>query len=183
MIAKTLYHITLTTGHVAVTPRAAIENSSVIAALAPLVTDTPANVPPVGWGLKLYRPKALHGRSECWAMTQTANAVDGAAMFTVSAASNPSHDRRPNFVHCVACWSPALSKAAWHIARDCAAAGGLPMAHGVQRPHHFPWLAVALDVGIQCASPNELHMLGDFERCFAWTLIESRQRRQGQMAA
>ena len=182
MIAKTLYHLTLNTGHVAVTPRAAIENSSVIATLTPLVTDTPADVPTVGWGLKLFRPQALHGRKDCWAATQTAHAVDGAAMFTVSAAKNLSHDRRPNFVHCVACWNPALSKAAWRIAKDCAAAGGLPMAN-VQRPHHFPWLAIALDVGIQCASLEELGMLGDFERCFAWTLIENRQRRQGQMAA
>lgn len=41
-----------------------------------------------------------------------------------------------------------------------------------RKPRSTPWLAVQLHPGMFQSPLEEIKMLGDFERCFAWAILE-----------
>lgn len=156
-----LHHLTLTTGHVARTTRAEVR-SAVIMSLAPLAQSGGGTVPCFGWNVEVRRPQPHSTEALC----------NGAASFIVHDAVRAPLMPSP-LVRCVVCWQAERSNDAWDLAKQAAQDSRLPTTASIRQPREVPWLAVMLCPGIMDLSPVAIAALGDFERCFAWTLIES----------
>lgn len=156
-----LTHVTLMTGHVARTPRTEVLDQA-IAYLAPVAEGRCHDIPEVGLWIDVFRPKGEDGAT-----------LDGTASFSVS--SILTQGRVP-FVHCVACWDPVMGEMAWAKAEELGQQTGLPSCPGLKRPDRTPWLAVAITPNMFLSGMQTIGLLGDLERCMAWTLIEQGRR-------
>lgn len=159
---KTVNHLTLTTGHLRVSPRAEVSDD-VIARLRPLVAAQEGPVPGMpGWFLDFMLPLDEATRQR----------KDGAAFFQIAQATGMSNT--PAII-AVAAWDAAMADTAWSMAEQgylplMAVTGGKPAP--VQP--ELPWLAVWLTPFALEANPEDVAAFGDLERCVFWTLAETR---------
>lgn len=152
-------HLTLTTGHLRVSPRAEVSDD-VIAQLRPLVAAEGGEIPAMpGWYLDFVFP-----------LTQEGERQPGAAYFQI--AREPGMGETPAIM-AIAAWEPAAADKAWFMAtmsyRPFQALGGKP---ALAQPK-LPWLAVWLTPFALDAPPEKLAAFGDLERCVFWTLVET----------
>lgn len=144
-------HYTLNTGDSVESPRSAVADAA-IAALRPLLAR--GGQLPAAFGA--YRVEVSH--------------APGGAMFSIHRGAHP-------IVLCAVSWDPATAEMMWsHIERVYLDLGDTPsrVAPGklAERPESTPWLAVVILPTILLESRNDISWLGDFERCFAWALLE-----------
>jgi hypothetical protein len=152
-----IQHITLNTGHTVAQPRTAI-SAEAITALVPIVRAGRGQIPNLSpWHVEITREA-------------------GAASFHIQRG-------KEMVVMCVLCWQEDKSDEAWTAAEklyldtaEIFAKLGAPsnlLAEAVQ-PEQTPWLAVIfLPQGFAMSSKQDTSWLGDFERCLAWTIIET----------
>jgi len=146
-----LTHLTSTTGHVARTPRADVADE-VIALLAPIVAAGGGQVPHTPeWHLDLW-PEAG------WAAFQLARGP-----------ASSEAGKRPYFM-AVACWQEDVTPEAWAQAHKLAQLA--PPDQLPADPPPLPWLSVTLLPAVLLLPRERIGMLGDLERCVAWTLVE-----------
>lgn len=134
-----LHHVTLTTGHVLVTPRSDMRDG-IAEMIRPVLEAGSGDLG--GIPVRVLRREAD--------MAALSIGLPMAVLMTV-------------------CWGdPAASQALWS---DIGAKRrGAPS--GDQAPA-VPWLAVSLDLLVLAMLPQDTQsMLGDLERCIAWTLID-----------
>lgn len=169
--AEPFHHLTISTGHLAITSRLDVADD-VISMLKPLVQNDGGRVPKVGWNVEIFRPRLrVDGGNAQWCSGGSLPAKDGAAFFTISSDTPAGKDC--HLVHCAACWRQELTEETWQVIIEFAKNAGLPIAPNVRRPAGLPWLAVVFNPAMFTAHVSNLAMLGDFERCLAWTLIET----------
>lgn len=152
-------HLTLNTGDVRQSPRAEVPDS-VIELLRPLVQHGGGPIPNTQW--------------HCF-MSFT----DGGSCFDIRL--NPDHQA----LMCGVAWTPQGSDEVWRGIEDLyhkttesmlRAGCRLPESELAmpEQPSTLPWLGVVLLPGIYLATASsDLFWMADFERCLAWTLIES----------
>ena len=166
-----LEHLTLNTGHTRPSPRSEVGHG-IVDALRPLATNGQHEIPQTG------------------GCTVRVTRVPGAALFTVYAPARISPDPHP-LVTCGVAWTADAAPQLWtHVEKTyhviTEAGGGMMLPAGnasPDMPATLPWLAVILMPGIAYplaagsrSKPFDEKLtawLGDFERCLAWTLIET----------
>jgi hypothetical protein len=162
-VTRELTHITSNTGHVAVTSRSEVADS-VIELLRPVVAADGGLIarpgePPL-WHLDIWR-----------AFGQTGAPLPGMAAFQVAPGPHDTPEGKRPYVMAVACWEEAASAEAWARARELAKLS--PPDRLPDRAPAAPWLAVTIMPGMFALPPELAGMLGDFERCVFWTLVEA----------
>jgi hypothetical protein len=155
----TLTHITLVTGHTAVTARREVRDE-VLMRLQPIIDAEAGPVPEAGVYLDFIRPLD----------PKTHRPRDGAAAWSILGGLKPP---APLLAQCVVCWKDSISEECWGMIESMQEVSGLPASPRTKRPGKVPWLAVVLGAGIVSAPKNTIALLGDLERCVAWTLIET----------
>lgn len=160
----TLVHLTLPTGHSTISPRSEVHPDTLLT-LAPILGPGHHPIPGLDGFSVMHVP--VPG--------------ENAAVFTVYPPGLDALDHP--LVTCGVVWHHASSEALWdHIERlylqvsesgGGAMLGGGALAAEPVMPGSVPWLAVILLPGI-IAHPDAAAWLGDFERCYAWALIEGR---------
>lgn len=88
--------------------------------------------------------------------------TDGSALVVIG---------RPPAVLCGVCWAQDRSAGAWSAMIELMRSSGMMQAP--DGPPPAPWLAVLTLPAMYQLPPETIAMLGDMERCLAWTLIES----------
>jgi hypothetical protein len=168
-----IHHLTLNTGHVARTRRGEVDDE-VIELLRPIVDEGEGNLTiPGGAFVDIFRPLDAQRVPR-----------DGAAAFQV--AKDGPMSKLP-WVFATTCWREELAEEAWdqhRVMHDALYGGRAPtdrmlwaMYQGKQkelpeRPAHLPWLVVSIGPAGYALEPVVLPVLGDFERCLAWAIIE-----------
>lgn len=157
-----LYHLTINTGHLAVTSSVP---QDILDRISAVVDAECGEIPGLsGWYLDILRPMSGDGRP-----------IPGAAFFQI--ASEPGLSKMPA-VMAMACWQPAAQAAAWQQAiMSYGALRASLIATRLWRepPRHpptLPWLTVWLTPFIALAPPDIASALGDLERCVAWALMQ-----------
>jgi hypothetical protein len=140
----TLHHYTVQTGHLTLQTRGEVDQET-LDFLAPLVLRPGTHELP-GTTIRLNIPQGNMGRPE------------GVASFMLLDATG-----KP-VVICMLAWRD--SHAAGIIWGTCLP--GTPMP---DEPAGFPWLAVMLRPAFAALSRADMLMLGDIERCVAWSII------------
>lgn len=158
-----LTHLTSTTGHLATSTRDEV-GEDVIAALMPLVRTEGGQVPQTPeWWVDLW-----------WRLEQRAGEdpvrVPGAAVFQVARGPATSAAGQRAYVMGVACWREEVSEEAWQQAQHLA--GMFPPDNLPPVAPPVPWLSVAVLPFAALLPPERVRMLGDFERCLFWALVE-----------
>ena len=153
-----LHHLTLTTGHLAVTLRSEVTDET-IDRLLPIVRTDGGYLPEVDLYIDIWRHPAQ------------ASILQGVATFQISSGSEPMSTSPLVFGTC--CWRPELSDEAWGLVLDSYHMFSLPLATSVRDAPELPWVAVALSPMILRELRRRLIVLGDLERCLAWALIEA----------
>lgn len=151
-------HITLTTGHLGRSPRAAVADDA-LAVLVPWLQDAIASPD----GLPIPVPPLAH--YSCKAMVES-----GALVATIFAPAGPHTSGQPYA-------GDMLPLITFGVAQRSRQGGGLwalmvaqfGAAEGLQEPA-TPWCAVAIHPSI-AGYPEAAKWLGDLERCIAWAWI------------
>lgn len=138
-----MLHLTLNTGHARRSPRSEVADD-VVARLRPLVAAGGGPIPGPTPG---YTVRITHEGQD--------------AIFTVS------HEETPVLTAGVATANPWK---VWEALLTMAPITVMTTARKVGMPAEPPWLAVVLH---DLSRPADLHWLADFERCLAWTLMET----------
>lgn len=146
-MTKSLYHLTINTGHARESPRAEVPDWA-IAKLMPVVKGGGGALGVPGWHLDI-----LHR-------------LDGGAIWQIG----PGGQFEP-WVICATCWNPQYSDQAWANLMRLVTAMGMPA--GAAPNTDMPWLAVMMLPSMQGLPMDDVFAMGDAERCIAWTLIES----------
>ena len=151
-LTMAMIHYTLNTGDSRVSQRSEVADAA-IATLRPLLARG-GQLPPPFSG---YRVEVSH--------------APGGAIFSVHRGAHPT-------VLCAVSRDPATADRMWSEIEGVylqlvdntqhVAPGKL-----AERPESTPWLAVVVLPTIILESRSDIGWLGDFERCFAWTLIEA----------
>lgn len=161
MVQSTLYHLSMNTGHVAETPRSSVERLT-IDLLRPLVVGFGGPIPmPGAWSMFCT---VLHG---------IGSTKEAHAHFTLSRASKP-------IINGAVCWAETTADRtmAWTTLRDSYEPVRKTLPVTIARPatslppSKSPWLAVWMTAEIAHVPTYEIGMLGDLERCLAWTFID-----------
>lgn len=152
MMSETLHFLTLTTGHVAMSPRSEVEDDVIERILASLAGDGRMGN---GWRVE-------HHIDRDFALFRIL--VDG-VMLTQS----------------VVCYGAAAANVAWTAILSSPAIDETGMVPGQMMPAHPPWMATVLDANVGKlplhASTRDLMMtLGDAGRCIGWALVERARR-------
>lgn len=146
-----MIHYTLNTGDSRVSQRSEVADAA-IAALRPLL-DRGGQLP---HPFTAYRVKVSH--------------APGGAVFSMYRHTHP-------IVLCAVAWDPSTAERIWHdIERTYLQMGDRPHeiapAALAEMPATLPWCAVIILPTIMLEARTEVGWIGDFERCFAWALIE-----------
>lgn len=155
-----LHHLTIPTGHVAVTSRADVSNL-VVDRLAALIDAEGGPVPEIDMYVDILR-LIDH---------ETRRPLDGIAAFTVQLGGRPGGRAVTSNI---VCWADQLADQAWATVTDMSATGGeIPSLTGrpITRPD-LPWLSSTILPGLLDMPRHDIAALADFERCLAWALIE-----------
>ena len=147
-----MIHLTLNTGHVSESPRESV-GPEAISALLPIVRG--GNIP---GQFSAFRVEVGRG--------------SGCATFSL-------HRGQDILVMCGVAWTqsgasevwPALEKLYFQLAETpikCIMSDACP-----EMPSSLPWLGVVMLPSLVMAPRSDIGWIGDWERCFAWTLIES----------
>ena len=147
---RKLHHLTIDTGHLAVTPRSDVSDEA-IAWLQPIVDDE-QGLADVLW-FDLIRLMGPERRPK------------GAAACTIHLGHGG-----PALVQCVICWRSEDAETAWTALSIPEIA---PVTGRRLSVPSLPWLATKLLPGIESAPQEVVAMLGDAQRCIAWTIIET----------
>jgi hypothetical protein len=151
-----LSHITSSSGHVWRSSRADVADS-VVAALRPIVEAQGGRVPSMpDWYLSVWRPLEL----------------PGAAAFQVAFGPAETPAGKLPFVVAVGCWDEPASRESWAMAHETAAKMPYQTDQLPADPPPVPWLSATLGLGVISLAGNQVSMLGDFERCVLWTMVE-----------
>lgn len=146
-----LVHYTLNSGHTNDSPRKDV-GDDIIQLLAPIVDKRESPIP----RLDDY---------QLWT-TRTS----GAALFTILRASN-----QEPLIHCALAWAKEGAQLLWpgfkQVYDD--AFGPWPGKIAAVMPARLPWLSVVLFPGCARVNPEHMYMMGDLERCIAWTILEN----------
>lgn len=149
MADPTLYHLTVNTGHVALTQRSDVAND-VIEIMQSLL---PSEHRPEG-----YHWTKLPGPVEWWLRTDP-TPTSGWALFVIS--PRPDSDSPFGYARCVGVWDESKSIEAWdHV------------WGGPEAVPTVPWLAIVLGDHAADLPLDAISMLGDLERCVFWTLAD-----------
>lgn len=139
----TLYHYTVQTGHLTLQKQSEVDQKA-LDLLAPLILRPGTHALP-GTTVKLSIPAGNMGQAS------------GVGSFRLVAA-----DGAP----------VALAVLAWRSGTEASALwqklGG---EHLPKYPRGYPWLAIVLMQGVALLSRADILMLGDIERCAAWSII------------
>lgn len=156
----TLTHLTITSGDIARTRRADVDDG-VIALLTPLVAAEGGAVPgPPGWSADLW-----------WPLADSGERIDGAAVFQIAPGRADTPAGKAPYVLAVACWREEASAAAWSQATALAAQ--MPPARTLGTPLPVPYLAVVVLPMALALDAGDLAALGDLERRLFWAIVEA----------
>jgi len=144
-----LQHYTLNTGHTRLSPRNEVCEEA-IKALLPLVQRGGPIPKTPGFRLMLTRR-------------------EGGALFTFSKSGLP-------VVTCGVAWTKDAEKKFWTSLSELYETVFRGSMQPARKPAPLPWLAVMLLPGILFLTHEDVSMLGDLERCIAWTLFEDEAR-------
>ena len=144
---RTLWHLTLTTGHGLRSPRSEVTDDG-MAMLCPIVRAGHGTIR--GLTIDLLGPALIEGW-QSFTLGWGEEAVD---------------------VFCVLCWDQRGHAEAWREAMEHLALAPVPTPVARFSEPPVPWLTVEVLVGA-ALQPNGLAMLGDAERCVAWAIIEN----------
>lgn len=159
-MTDTLIHLTITTGDIARTARADVDDA-VIALLTPLVATEGGAIPgPLPWHLDRW-----------WPLSDAGERIDGTAVYQIAPGRADTPAGEAPYVLAVCCWREAASPAAWSQAQAFAAQ--FPPARSLGPPLPAPWLAVAMLPMALSLDAGELAALGDLERCLFWAIAEA----------
>lgn len=160
-----LNHYTLVTGHNYASPRHQVPDD-IFPVLMPLIEGKTSLIESTGWRISISRP-----------VDDSGHPIDGAALFSLY--DRPTTGKEHGLVHCLFCWSPQLSAETWKKAVAMHTEIGWPFPWQGCPPADKPWLAITFDLGILQSDMETVLILGDAERCLAWTFLEhSRQQPQ-----
>jgi hypothetical protein len=140
----TLHHYTVQTGHLTLQTRGEVDQYA-LDLLAPMILKPGTHALP-GTTIKLDIPDGNMGQTS------------GVGSFRLLAA-----DGEP----------VALAMLAWRASAEAGVIWGtcLPNTPMPAAPAGYPWLAIVLMPGITALSRDDIMMLGDIERCVAWSII------------
>lgn len=140
----TLHHYTVQTGHLTLQTRGEVDQKS-LDLLAPMILR-PGTHPLPGTTIQLDIPAGNMGQAS------------GVASFRLL-----TSDGDP----------VALAMLAWRASVEAGVIWGtcLPNTPLLDAPAGYPWLAIVLMPGIAALSRDDTLMLGDIERCVAWSII------------
>lgn len=140
----TLHHYTVQTGHLTSQQRSEVDQSS-LDFLAPLILRPGTHALP-GTSIQLGIPAGNMGQTS------------GVGSFQLYTASGEP---------------VALAMLAWRASIEAGVIWGtcLPGTPMPDKPAGYPWLAIMLRPGILTLSREDTLMLGDIERCVAWSII------------
>lgn len=156
----TLTHLTITTGDIACTARADVDDA-VIALLTPLVATEGGAIPgPTGWYCDLWWPLAGSGAR-----------IPGAAVYQIAPGRADTPAGKAPYVMAAACWREEASAAACQQAQHLAAM--MPSVRTPAMALPVPWLAVTVLPMAMTLSAGDLAALGDLERCLFWAIAEA----------
>lgn len=156
----TLTHLTITTGDIARTTRADVDDG-VIALLAPLIQTEGGAIPgPLPWFCDLW-----------WPLSDAGERIPGAAVYQIAPGRADTPAGKAPYVMAVCCWREDASAAAWSQAQQLAAM--MSPTRTLGSPWSAPWLAVAILPMALSLSPDDLAALGDLERCLFWAIAEA----------
>lgn len=160
-----LFHLTCNTGHVAATPRGDVA-PEVIDQLLPVLDGEGGPVPGMpGWHIHFFTPRAPEGQI-----------VPGGAAFQI--AQGPGLKALATIIG-VTCWHADMNALSWEMVQGGYSSVKAPLKQaGMWRPLRtvpppLPWLAVWMFPTIGLCDHRTVSMLGDLERCIAWTLMEA----------
>jgi hypothetical protein len=152
-----LTHLTMSTGHSARTPRSGVGDDTIMR-LQALADAEGGPVAALGDGMAVDIVRPLNPR--------THRPVPGGACATIT------HDGEA-VAQCMVAWLPEAAPMVWEMAQACSAVCGLPTSPKARQPQQLPWLAVVICPGLALVPRETIAILADFERCLAWTLIET----------
>ena len=147
VVPQELAHLTLTTGHLRNSPAHEVP-PEVIEALAPLVQSGGGPIPKCpGWSCEI-----------------TCDA--GGAVFHFSKRGIPC-------ILCMLAWDANKAEEQWSLALECTYTELLD-GISTKMPVTLPWLAVdILPTCILLCSASDMMLMGDLERCLAWTILHT----------
>jgi hypothetical protein len=148
-----LSHLTIETGHCAVTPRSDIADE-IIMRLQPIIDEQGGLIKEAGIYIDIIRPLMASGRPR-----------DGAAAFTLQLGHGG-----PALASNVVCWQSDMADEAWIM---CGNPNRAPLTDQQIVKPNAPWLATMLLPAVVDAPHDAVRLLADLERCLAWTLIET----------
>lgn len=165
-----LHHVTLQTGHDRESPRSEVSDD-VIATLAPLLRQAlRGHEPEVPW----VRP--IH--------TMTGAAAGDVALITIWAP--PLGEQRVPIATIGLARGPGQAERLWAMLHSTyvgmMSGDDAELATPADQPPPWPWCAARLEAGLMYA-PESATLLGDLERCLAWTWIERGAPRPGRLRA
>lgn len=140
----TLHHYTVQTGHLTLQARGEIDQKA-LDFLAPMILS-PGTHPLPGTTIKLDIPVGNMGQTSGVGSFRLLNAADVPV---------------------------ALAMLAWRASAEAGVIWGtcLPNTPMPDAPAGYPWLAIVIMPGIAALSRDDTLMLGDIERCVAWSII------------
>jgi hypothetical protein len=146
-------HYTLNTGHAVASPRSGVSQEAIEA----------------------LQPLAEHGGAipRCAPFRVTVDYGAGSGVFTVWRGAEP-------VVTCGLAWTAEGEAEAWpaiekvYLDLSDRHPQLLAPAKEANKPASLPWLAVVLLPSLLNQSRDDVGWLGDFERCFAWTILVHR---------
>lgn len=147
-----MIHLTLNTGHVSESPRASV-GPEAVSALLPLIGGGQLPGP-----FSAFRVEVGRG--------------DGGATFSL-------HRGQDILVMCGVAWTDQGAAEVWlalenlyfqlaELPVKCIVSDACP-----EMPSTLPWLGVVMLPSLVFASRSDVGWIGDWERCFAWTLLAS----------
>lgn len=145
-----LVHYTVNTGHTNDSPRSAV-GEDIIQMLSPVVRAGRSPIP----------------RFEDYQLWVTES--PGAVVFTIMRINGEP------LILCGLAWTTKGAQALWPDLKEIydnayASVHDQPEA---SMPTRLPWLSVVLFPGCARVNPEHMYMMGDLERCIAWTILEN----------
>jgi len=147
-----LVHLTVNTGHSVESPRSAVDNR-VIAALRPLIATGGGPIPIPPWRVDIRRAPG----GWVFALLRGSEQAVICALATESDATEIWQKIERHYFELTEQMPGML---------DVGAAAP-------EMPTQAPWLAVLILPGMLMSTCEDVGWMGDFERCLAWTLLES----------
>jgi hypothetical protein len=156
---QSINYITLNSGHSLATARSDVSDEA-LWKWQPLIDADGGPVPSLGVYIDITRPLD----------PMTYRPIREWAAWSILGGLKPP---APLFMKSVVCWSDACSKDAWERAMVFHGTLGVPRHPKLKKPTEVPWLATALYAGLNPISSIDMLRLTNFDRCIAWTVIET----------